>query len=371
MIIDCHAHVFQHWAEACGHPSRHVHRKYMQRVQTRPAAKVFRARDGKRVDASELFRAGDNSWAGLTEVNFRVGRYGQLDFTVDGADYYVQYMPVAMQEIVAPPELMLSQMTYAGVDHCVLQAGGGYGAMNEYNAFAQQQYPAKFTGLLNVDEPRADTAEVLDQLARARDRLMLRGLYYGLEAFARYGFQAHFDDARYDVFWGEVERSGLPVFFEAPAIPDYDAASYTANMRRLDGLLGRFKRLRILLVMGPPVGFFGRDGEWQFPEDVAKLYGRDNVQLEVMFPITWGGTWEYPYPEAQALIRNLRDRFGAAKLIWGSDMPNVERFCTYTQSLDYVRRHCTFLNEGEKDLILGKNVQELCGIEAPAAERER
>src|SRR5439155_20657427 len=98
------------------------------------------------------------------------------------------YMPVGMQHIVAPPELMLAQMTYARVDHCVLQAGGGYGAMNDYNAFAQHQYPGQFTGLLNVDEPRADTDAVLAELDRAHHRLGLRGVYYGLDTFARYGF---------------------------------------------------------------------------------------------------------------------------------------------------------------------------------------
>ena len=72
-----------------------------------------------------------------------------------------------------------------------------------------------------------------------------------------------------------------------------------------------------------------------------------------MFPITWGGVWDYPYPEAQSLIRGMRDMFGADKLVWGSDMPNVERFCTYTQSVDYVRRHCSFLTATEKDAILG------------------
>ncbi len=73
-------------------------------------------------------------------------------------------------------------------------------------------------------------------------------------------------------------------------------------------------------------------------------YKRDNLQMEVMFPITWGGRWDYPYPEAQELIRGMRDLFGAGKLVWGSDMPNVERFCTYRQSLDYVRRYCPFLS---------------------------
>ena len=95
---------------------------------------------------------------------------------------------------------------------------------------------------------------------------------------------------------------------------------------------------------------------------MVATYKRDNLQLEVMFPITWGGVWDYPYPEAQQLIRGMRDLFGAAKLVWGSDMPNVERFCTYRQCVDYVRKHCTFLSAGEKDRILGGNAAELLGI---------
>ena len=39
----------------------------------------------------------------------------------------------------------------------------------------------------------------------------------------------------------------------------------------------------------------------------------------------------------------MRDLFGASKLVWGSDMPNLERFCTYRQCVDYVRKHCPFL----------------------------
>ena len=133
-------------------------------------------------------------------------------------------------------------------------------------------------------------------------------------------------------------------------------------MRRLDRLLTRFPQMRWLLVMGPPVQFFARQATWHFPGDVTRTYGRENLQMELMFPITWGGVWDYPYPEAQTLIRDLHDRYGAHKLIWGSDMPNVERFCTYRQSLDYVLKYCEFLTAKEKELILGGNVADLCGI---------
>ena len=43
-------------------------------------------------------------------------------------------------------------------------------------------------------------------------------------------------------------------------------------------------------------------------------------------------------------------------------MPNVERFCTYRQCVDYVRRHCDFLSPDEKEMILSKNIIELCNI---------
>ena len=361
MIVDCHAHVFQHWQGACGHPSAAVHLKYLQKVVTRPAARAFRVRDGKQIRPSMLFREGDNTWAGLTDVGFRVGRFGQLAFTHEGDDYYVQYLPVGMQEPACPPELMLAQMTVADVDHCVLQAGGGYGAMNDYNAFAQNQHPERFTGPLNIDEATADDEATLAEVDRAVDALGLRGLYYAQD-FSRHGYARNVDDDDFRPFWEKIVERRLPVFIELSSTPGYDRAGYLGNLAALDVLLRRHPAHRFVLVMGPPVAHFGATGDWVFPDDVLATYQRDNLLLEVMFPITWGGVWDYPYAEAQQLIRGLRDRFGAGKLVWGSDMPNVERFCTYRQSVDYVRRHCAFLSAGEKDRILGDNAADLLAL---------
>ncbi len=366
MIVDCHAHIFEKWSGAGGLPSREIRWKYIQKNLTRPAAKVFRYRDGAPGDAANLFRQGDNTWAGLRDdVDFRVGAYGRIEFTVDGEDYYVQYMPVGMAQIESTPEFMITQMNAAGVDHCVLQAGFTYGHMNDYNALAQSRYPERFTGLFHVDEARADTDHWMDEARRAREKLGLRGLYYQLDQFSRYGFDAWFDDARYEGFWSMIESFGVPVFFEAAPIPDYDEASYLNVVGRLGGLMDRHPAIRWLLVMTPPVPYFASDGHWDFPDVAASVYGRDNVRLEMCFPITWGGLWDYPYPEARDLIRDLRDKYGAGKLVWGSDMPNVERFCTYKQCLDYIRRHCDFLSGDEMQRILGGNVRELVGIGGP------
>ncbi|NJM33131.1 MAG: hypothetical protein HC848_10160, partial [Limnobacter sp.] len=82
MIVDCHAHVFAHWIGACGHPTREIHKRYLQRVVTRTVATTFRVRDGARADTKALFRAGDEGWSGLADVDFRVGRFGQLEFSM-------------------------------------------------------------------------------------------------------------------------------------------------------------------------------------------------------------------------------------------------------------------------------------------------
>jgi predicted TIM-barrel fold metal-dependent hydrolase len=307
-----------------------------------------------------LFRPDDNTWAGLAAVGFRVGRYGRLEFTHEGEEYAIQYMPVGMQTIESPPEFMIAQMTYAGVDHAILQAGGGYGAMNDYNAFAQSRYPARFTGLMHVDEAVADHEDMLAEVERA-SALGLKGLYYSQD-FSRYGYARNVDHAAFAPFWEAIAAHNFPVFVELSATPSYDRAGYIGNLMALDRLMQRYPALRFVLVMGPPVAHFAPAGRWDFPPEVLAAYRRENLLIEIMFPITWGGVWEYPFVEAQELIRAMRDLFGASKLVWGSDMPNLERFCTYRQCADYVRVHCPFLTAAEKDAVLGGNVAALFGL---------
>ena len=40
-------------------------------------------------------------------------------------------------------------------------------------------------------------------------------------------------------------------------------------------------------------------------------------------------------------------------------MPNVERSCTYRQTLTYLTRHCDFISAADLDRIVGGNANEL------------
>jgi predicted TIM-barrel fold metal-dependent hydrolase len=363
MIIDCHAHVFMHWITPTGHATREIHKNYMQRMITRTVAKTFRARDGAPADTKALYRLNDVGWTGLTDVDFRVGKYGQLEFTHEGEDYVIQYMPVGMQELVAPPELMLAQMMNAGVDHCVLQAGGAYGAMTEMNAYSARQYPAKMTGLMHVDEAMGGQPAQLAEIDRAYDVLHLRGLYFNVDAMSRHGFPWALDAPQMEPMWEKLAKRNIILCMELSSGPSYDQAGYMANLTALGRVLKRHKAIRCHLAMSPPVGFFAKNGHYEFPAEALAVYKHETLVMEVMFPITYGGVWDYPYPEARVLLQDMCNQFGSDRLIWGSDTPNVERFCTYKQSLDYVRNYATFLSAREKDLILGDTCAAFYGIE--------
>jgi len=86
------------------------------------------------------------------------------------------------------------------------------------------------------------------------------------------------------------------------------------------------------------------------------------IWIEVLYPISWGRTHDYPYAELRLVIRELHHRVGAHRLVWGSDMPNVERNCTYRQSLDYLRRYCDFIPPSDMERMLGGTLAVLFGL---------
>ena len=86
-----------------------------------------------------------------------------------------------------------------------------------------------------------------------------------------------------------------------------------------------------------------------------------NVFSEVLIPILMRGERDYPYHEVRELIREYHQRLGPSRLIWGSDMPNVERHCTYPQSLSYLRDYCDFISSREMEMICGGNIASLFG----------
>ena len=169
-----------------------------------------------------------------------------------------------------------------------------------------------------------------------------------------------FDDTLFDPFWEEVRGLSIPVFWEIVGIPD------PANP---DHLLREIERLNRWADRWPDI-----PGVWthgftpelleQMPAPLEDLLGREQFMVEILYPIYWARTHEYPFPELRPALEVLYQRVGGERLIWGSDMPNVERNATYRQSLEYLRLLAQdWLPSADLDRILGLNVLRLLGVE--------
>jgi hypothetical protein len=55
-------------------------------------------------------------------------------------------------------------------------------------------------------------------------------------------------------------------------------------------------------------------------------------------------------------------RIGADQLLWGTDMPFQNRFCTYRQSRDWIEKYAGFLSQEDLSKIMGGSAARILGI---------
>jgi predicted TIM-barrel fold metal-dependent hydrolase len=358
VIVDSHAHIFPALAGACGFPDPAAHLHTLQLYIAHHGEPVRRLRDHAIVpEAAEALTDGRlESPDGVREANFRVGLYGRFEWDWQGETYYRSFLPPSLQEMVSPIGFLLQSMARAGVDVAILQNARLYGRLNELFADAVSRHPNKLIGLADVVETEADTPDECARLTHAVRDLDLRGVYYANRGLIHDHYRHGFDDPKFDPYWETVRSLGIPVFWELAGVPLPATAAYLREIDRLNRWCDRFPTIPAVLTHGVSPNYL--DGD--IAEPIAELFSRDQVMIEILYPIHWGRTHDYPYPELRAVLARLIKLVGPRRLIWGSDMPNVERNCTYRQSLDYLRHGLNGLTSGpELDAILGENVLRL------------
>ena len=185
-----------------------------------------------------------------------------------------------------------------------------------------------------------------------------------MTGFFRNGYRTLPDEPSFDPLWDTVARLNLPVFWVHSATSP--AGDYRDEMRRLQGIIERHGTIRHVLVHGVPTGLYADDRDRvAWPPEVAALLDGGPVWTEVLYPIAWGGRMPYPYARAQAHFRQTYERFGPRKLLWGSDMPNVGRYCTYRQALGYLWDFADFLSSEDRRRIFRENTLELLAPNRP------
>ncbi|MBO6728038.1 MAG: amidohydrolase family protein [Rhizobiaceae bacterium] len=358
-IIDCHAHIFPPAAGAAGFPDAATHLLHQQRAMHMHGNQPYRRRsDNSVVTERPLWCPSDPSPSGRRNVEFRVGTHGRYEWTVDGEDQYVQFLAPWMDNLEMSAETLLAYMNYAGVETAILQNEHIYGNLAAEFADAAAAHPGRFVGLAQVEEAFAYTDAELSRLSDEVGRLGMAGFYFTTTGLFRSGYQPMHSDPTYDPYWAFVEESGLPVFWvQSGSSP---VGPYEDEMKHLAMIIDRFPAIRHVLVHGVPTALYSDDAErLALPPIIEMLLTQAPVSAEILYPIAWGGKQDYPYERAHTHIRQLLDRFGVSRFLWGSDAPNVDRYCTYAQSLSYFTRYSDYLCEADRRAILRDNAVEL------------
>ena len=361
-IVDGHGHIFPPLAGACGFATAEQHLRYLQwGMHTHRNQPVVSSRDGRITGERHLWDPDDPSESGQRSgIDFRVAGNGRLAWTHAGEDFHVQYLSPGSIRLESPAATMVAQMDHAGIATMVLQNDHLYGNSAAIFADAMRRYPGRFLGLAQVEEGFAWQDGEIRRLQAQVAGDGMSGLYFTLSGFMRSGWRETYAAPAYDDFWTTVAELALPVFWVFPAETPW--GGFLDEMRRFAGWLERFPGIPSVMVHGwPTAGFEDGDGGLRWPAIVQRIQDDFPVYTEILYPISWGREHEYPYDRARLHVRRTHERFGAGCMIWGSDMPNVERYCTYRQSLDYLRRRSDFLTREERVAVFGGNCRALFG----------
>jgi len=355
MFIDAHAHAFPNYNLAAGYDDP---KRWMLRQQ----GEISRLW-GRMVSSTLDKKYMPDPYE---DVGFRLGKYGRYYWTKHGKECWFQRFPTVMVELEWPPENTVAFMDSIGVDKAILQAG--YMKIDycrEYFVDCMKKFPGRFIGTVAIDydikKSEKHREGELDKLRYSVNHLDMRGVFQGFPREQR----TIMDDDRFDPLWKEMGILEIPHIFVL-GLSSEPKRQYLESIDRLEKVLKKFPNLNIIIGhLGGNIRPPHDPNYTDTPKDLMKILKLPNVYFEVGYVLAyenwdvWKENYEYPYPLHTKVIKRIYDEVGAERLLWGSDIPNIFRTCSYRQCLDLVRLHFDFLREEEKNLVLGGNAAKL------------
>ena len=170
-------------------------------------------------------------------------------------------------------------------------------------------------------------------------------------------------DGPFRTFWDAASTLGVPVFLTLGAAPGHEGeqAGYRAELANVRRFQARYPDLTVSLTHGFPWRSFLDGRGLSLPDWLWEPFEDPRLHLEVSFPVRLGDVFEYPYREVWPTLEAMLRHIGADRLLWGSDMPFQDRFCTYRQSHEWLDRS-GLLDSGELASIKGGTAARLLGL---------
>ena len=168
-------------------------------------------------------------------------------------------------------------------------------------------------------------------------------------------------------FWQAIAGMGIPAYFTVLARQDRgstssEAESFLEELATLYRWMERYPDVPVVITHGLSWKTFLRDDRIHLPEEVWRVFESPKCYLQLLFPIQLGGIWQYPFRNAEPTVKEIVERIGSDRVIFGTDIPMVGRFWTYRQTIDQYRVHCDFLSDQDRANILGGTVARLLDL---------
>lgn len=344
MIVDSHAYCFSAPDTAAGHASAAAHLEFWQRQYALHHQPAYRVRDRASGDSRLLLdpTAGDPLRLSL-KCNFRVDRVSnRLVWTVDGEDYTKQQLPPNVIEFSAGA--LIAEMDYADVDCALLHVDATLSKDVAFLASCLRKFPGRLRAMAPVDEWLIpdDPDSAIRQACVAIETLGLHALKIIPEyAYRKTGSQS-FDDPSWRPFWDAAAQLNVPIFFTLGASPGSTdpRQGFIQELSVLRRWSDRYPNATVSITHGFPWRDFLDGNRFVLPKDMWAPFADSTLCMEVGFPFRIGDLFDYPYFECRPALEGMIRNIGPDRLLWGTDMPFQNRFCTYRQSRHYIEKYC-------------------------------
>jgi predicted TIM-barrel fold metal-dependent hydrolase len=232
----------------------------------------------------------------------------------------------------ATAESLIAEMDAAGVSHAVLVQPSVYGGDNRYLVDCLKRWPDRFVGICHIlqgtDDPQRDV-----------ERWCGNGGCQGVRVnIIRQPDSSWLAAADQDDFWRALEALDLAVSMHM----ELDHAPLVAL------LAARHRRLRFLVeYLGADV--YRRNGIGTHLDTLAE---QPNVFFKLICAAE-DSAHPYPFPDLAAFYGEVLKRFGASRVMFGSDFPGVKSVCTYAEAMNWPH-HLDFLSDRDREQIFAR-----------------
>ena len=375
MIVDSHAYCFEPADSPRGYANSAEHLRIVQQAHARHHQPAFRLADRQEDPSDVLDPQGKGSLDDLPSLDFRIDKAaGRVLWDYRGHTYTKHFYPPNLRNLEFTPHSLIAEMDYANIDKVLLHTNSMLGRSNQYQAECVLQYPDRILSMAQIDERRihTDVDAVIGEVMEAVHGLGLGALKFGSQGYTV--SPEPWDRGAYTPFWDAISTLGVPVFFTlstgprraSEAAPDPEQQrGYLDELRILSKLMFRYSKMLCSITHGFPWRVYLDGGRIRLPDAIWEPFENPNLSIEVCFPVRVGDIFDYPYEEVWPVMADMVERIGPDRLLYGTDMPFQNRFCTYRQSRHWIERRfapSTGLPPDDLARIMGGAAARVLGI---------